>query len=88
MNKYQNTGQLATQIDELKKEVNELKKGAIFYCPVRRFLCGAAISLVAATVLLVVSFSLCSGGYCQRRVKTEILVILTISEHLISMKYN
>ena len=45
MYKPQNTGQLTTQIDELKKEISALKreKGAIFYRPVRRFLCGAPI---------------------------------------------
>ena len=62
MNKHQTTDQLATQIDELKKEVSALKRErkVLFFIA----LCGVSyavlqFSLVAATVLLVVSFSLC-----------------------------
>ena len=62
MHKYQNTSQLTTQIDELQKEVSALKRErkALFFIA----LCGVSyavlqFSLVAAIVLLVVSFSLC-----------------------------
>ena len=62
MHKYENTGQLTTQIDELRKEVNALKRErkALFFIA----LCGVSyavlqFSLVAAIVLFVVSFSLC-----------------------------
>ena len=58
----QNTGQLTTQIDELKKEVSALKKErkALFFIA----LCGVSYAVlqfapVAAVVLFVVSFSLC-----------------------------
>ena len=62
MYKLQNTGQLTTQIDELKKEVSTLKKErkALFFIA----LCGVSYAVlqfapVAAVVLFVVSFSLC-----------------------------
>ena len=62
MHKLQNTGQLTTQIDELKKEVSALKKErrALFFIA----LCGVSYAVlqfapVAAVVLFVVSFSLC-----------------------------
>ena len=62
MHKYQNTGQLITQIDELKKEVSVQKgeRKALFFSA----LCGASYAVlqfspVAATILLLVSFSLC-----------------------------
>ena len=62
MYKLQNTGQLTTQIDELKKEVSALKKErkALFFIA----LCGVSYAVlqfapVAAVVLFVVSFSLC-----------------------------
>ena len=62
MYKPQNTGQLTTQIDELKKEVSALKKErkALFFIA----LCGVSYAVlqfapVAAVVLFVVSFSLC-----------------------------
>ena len=62
MYKLQNTGQLTTQIDELKKEVSALKKErkALFFIA----LCGVSYAVlqfapVAAIVLFVVSFSLC-----------------------------
>ena len=62
MYKLQNTGQLTTQIDELKKEVSALKKErkALFFIAV----CGVSYAVlqfapVAAVVLFVVSFSLC-----------------------------
>ena len=62
MYKFQNTGQLTTQIDELKKEVSALKRErkALFFIA----LCGISYALlqfapVAAIVLFVVSFSLC-----------------------------
>ena len=62
MHKLQNTGQLTTQIDELKKEVSALKRErkALFFIA----LCGVSYALlqfapVAAIVLFVVSFSLC-----------------------------
>ena len=62
MYKFQNTGQLTTQIDELKKEVSALKRErkALFFIA----LCGISYALlqfapVAAVVLFVVSFSLC-----------------------------
>ena len=62
MDKLQNTGQLTTQIDELKKEVSALKRErkALFFIA----LCGVSYALlqfapVAAIVLFVVSFSLC-----------------------------
>ena len=63
MYKLQNTGQLNTQIDELKKEVSALKRERE-----RRYflivLCGVSYAVlqfapVAAIVLFVVSFSLC-----------------------------
>ena len=62
MYKLQNTGQLTTQIDELKKEVSALKKErkALFFIA----LYGVSYAVlqfapVAAVVLFVVSFSLC-----------------------------
>ena len=62
MHKYKNIVQLTAQIDELQKEVGALKRErkALFFIA----LCGVSyavlqFSLVAATVLLVVSFSLC-----------------------------
>ena len=62
MYKLQNTGQLNTQIDELKKEVSALKRerNALFFIA----LCGVSYAAlqfasVAAIVLFVVSFSLC-----------------------------
>ena len=62
MHKYQNTGQLTTQINELKKEVGALKKErkALFFIAS----CGISYAVlqfshVAAIILLVVSFSLC-----------------------------
>ena len=62
MYKLQNTGQLTTQIDELKKEVSALKRErkALFFIA----LCGVSYAVlpftpVAAIVLFVVSFSLC-----------------------------
>ena len=62
MYKLQNTGQLTTQIDELKKEVSALKKErkALFFIA----LCVVSYAVlqfapVAAVVLFVVSFSLC-----------------------------
>ena len=62
MYKLQNTGHLTTQIDELKKEVSELKRErkALFFIA----LCGVSYAVlqfapVAAIVLFVVSFSLC-----------------------------
>ena len=62
MYKLPNTGQLTTQIDELKKEVSALKRErkALYFIA----LCGVSyavlqFSLVAASVLLIVSFSLC-----------------------------
>ena len=62
MYKLQNTGQLNTQIDELKKEVSALKRErkALFFIA----LCGVSYAVlqfapVAAVVLFVVSFSLC-----------------------------
>ena len=62
MYKFQNTGQLTTQIDELKKEVSALKRErkALFFIA----LCGVSYAVlqfapVAAVVLFVVSFSLC-----------------------------
>ena len=62
MHKLQNTGQLTTQIDELKKEVSALKRErkALFFIA----LCGVSYAVlqfapVAAIVLFVVSFSLC-----------------------------
>ena len=62
MYKLQNTGQLTTQIDELKKEVSALKKErkALFFIA----LCGVSYAVlqfapVAAIVLFVVSFSIC-----------------------------
>ena len=62
MHKYQNAGQSITQIDELKKQVSVLKgEGKALFFGV---LCGASYAVlqfspVAATILLVVSFSLC-----------------------------
>ena len=62
MYKLQNTGQLTTQIDELKKEVSALKRErkALYFIA----LCGVSYAVlqfapVAAIVLFVVSFSLC-----------------------------
>ena len=62
MYKRKNTGQLTTQIDELKKEVSTLKRErkALFFVA----LCGVSYAVlqfapVAAIVLFVVSFSLC-----------------------------
>ena len=62
MYKFQNTGRLTAQIDELKKEVSALKRErkALFFIA----LCGisyAALQFapVAAIILFVVSFSLC-----------------------------
>ena len=62
MYKFQNTGQLTTQIDELKKEVSALKRErkALFFIA----LCGVSYAVlqfapVAAVVLFVFSFSLC-----------------------------
>jgi Ni/Fe-hydrogenase subunit HybB-like protein len=62
MYKFQNTGQLTTQIDELKKEVGALKKErkALFFIAS----CGISYAVlqfshVAAIIVLVVSFSLC-----------------------------
>ena len=62
MHNYQNTGQLTTQIDELKKEVSALKRDrkVLFFIA----LCGVSYLMlqfapVAAIVLFVVSFSLC-----------------------------
>ena len=71
MHKLQNTGQLTTQIDELKKEIISLKKErkALFFIA----LCGVSYAVlqfapVAAIVLFVVSFSLC---YLEDIVKGE-----------------
>ena len=62
MYKLPNTGQLTTQIDELKKEVSALKRErkVLFFIA----LCGVSYAVlqfapVAAIVLFVVSFSLC-----------------------------
>ena len=62
MHKLQNTGQLTTQIDELKKEVSALKRErkALFFIA----LCGVSYAVlqfapVAAIVLFVVSSSVC-----------------------------
>ena len=62
MYKLPNTGQLTTQIDELKKEVSALKRErkALFFIA----LCGVSYAVlqfapVAAIVLFVVSFSIC-----------------------------
>ena len=62
MYKLQNTDQLTTQINELKKEVSALKRErkALFFIA----LCGVSYAVlqfapVAAIVLFVVSFSLC-----------------------------
>ena len=62
MYKFQNTGRLTAQIDELKKEVSALKRErkALFFIA----LCGISYAVlqfapVAAIVLFVVSFSLC-----------------------------
>ena len=62
MYKFQNTGQLTTQIDELKKEVSALKRErkALFFIA----LCGVSYAVlqfapVAAIVLFIVSFSFC-----------------------------
>ena len=62
MYKLQNTGQLTTQIDELKKEVSALKKErrTLFFIA----LCGVSYAVlqfapVAAIVLFVISFALC-----------------------------
>ena len=62
MYKFQNIGQLTTQIDELKKEVSALKRErkVLFFIA----LCGVSYAVlqfapVAAIVLFVVSFSLC-----------------------------
>ena len=62
MHKLQNTGQLTTQIDELKKEIISLKRErkVLFFIA----LCGVSYAVlqfapVAAVVLFVVSFSLC-----------------------------
>ena len=62
MYKLQNTGQLTTQIDELKKEVSALKRErkALFFIA----LCGVSYAVlqfapVAAIVLFIVSFSFC-----------------------------
>ena len=71
MYKLKNTGQLTTQIDELKKEVSALKRErkALFFIA----LCGVSYAAlqfapVAAIVLFVVSFSLC---YLEDIVKGE-----------------
>ena len=71
MYKRKNTGQLTTQIDELKKEVSALKRErkALFFIA----LCGVSYTVlqfapVAAIVLFVVSFSLC---YLEDIVKGE-----------------
>ena len=62
MYKLQNTGQLNTQIDELKKEVSALKRErkVLFFIA----LCGVSYAVlqfapVAAIVLFIVSFSFC-----------------------------
>ena len=62
MYKFQNTDQLTTHIDELKKEVSALKRErkVLFFIA----LCGISYAVlqfapVAAVVLFVVSFSLC-----------------------------
>ena len=62
MHNYQNTGQLTTQIDELKKEVGALKKErkAMFFIAS----CGISYAVLqfsplAAIILVVVSFSFC-----------------------------
>jgi Ni/Fe-hydrogenase subunit HybB-like protein len=62
MYKFQNTGQLTAQIDELKKEVSALKRErkVLFFIA----LSGVSYAVlqfapVAAVVLFVVSFSLC-----------------------------
>ena len=62
MYKLQKTGQLTTQIDELKKEVSPQKRDrkALFFIA----LCGVSYAVlqfapVAAIVLFVVPFSLC-----------------------------
>ena len=62
MYKLRDTGQLTTQIDELKKEISALKRErkALFFIA----LCGVSYAVlqfapVAAIVLFVVSFSLC-----------------------------
>ena len=71
MYKLQNTSQLTTQIDELKKEIISLKKErkVLFFIA----LCGVSYAVlqfapVAAIVLFVVSFSLC---YLEDIVKGE-----------------
>ena len=62
MYKLQNTGQLTTQIDELKKEIISLKRErkVLFFIA----LCGVSYAVlqfapVAAVVLFVVSFAFC-----------------------------
>ena len=62
MYKLKNTGQLTTQIDELKKEISTLKRErkALFFIA----LCGVSYAVlqfapVAAIVLFIVSFSFC-----------------------------
>ena len=62
MKNYNNTGSLTTQIDELKKEVSILKneRKALFFIA----LCGISYavleySILAAIILIVVSFLFC-----------------------------
>jgi hypothetical protein len=62
MKNYNETGPLTTQIDELKKEVRTLKteRKALFFIAS----CGISyavlqFSLLAAIILIVVSFSFC-----------------------------
>ena len=62
MKSYKNIGPLTTQIDELRKEVSTLKieRKALFFVAT----CGISyavfeFSLLAAIILLVVSFSFC-----------------------------
>ena len=86
MYKFRNSGQLTTQIDELKKEVSALKRErkALFFIA----LCGVSYAVlqfapVAAIVLFVVSFfTLLPGRYCQRRVNANISVVLNIEMRL------
>ena len=60
MHKNQNTGQLTTQIEEVSKEVSTLKeRGAIFIVLCGLFYAVLQFFPVAATVLLLVYFSLC-----------------------------
>ncbi len=62
MHRYQNTALLNTQIEELKKEVNALKRkrrAMFFIAPCGVSLVVLQFSTVAAAILHIVSFSLC-----------------------------